>query len=239
MLFIPVWDQNSLEKIPFQFVTLALVAANVMIFVFFQSGLFAHAQLESMLGFALIPTELLNAGFFGDASYQEFGGQTAVPERLTLISYMFLHGNWMHLIGNMAFLWVFGDNVEDAMGHLRFALFYLMCGVFAGLAHTLAAPASPQPLIGASGAVSGVIAAYLMLHPKVRLWVLALPFIPIRVTAGVALGIWVAFQLYSLLFSTDAHTAWWAHIGGLGAGAVLVLFMRRRGVPLFDRVPTG
>ncbi len=237
MLFIPVWDQNPLEKIPFQFVTLALVVANVAIFVFFQSGMFARAQLESILGFALIPTELVNAGFFGDATYQVFGGQTAVPERLTLVSYMFLHGNWMHLIGNMAFLWVFGDNVEDAMGHLRFALFYLMCGVFAGLAHTLATPASPQPLIGASGAVSGVIAAYLMLHPKVRLWVLALPFFPLRLSAGIALGIWVLFQLYSLFFSADSHTAWWAHVGGLGAGAVLVLFMRRRGVPLFDRVP--
>lgn len=239
MLFIPVWDRNPLEKIPFQFVTVALVAANVFIFVFFQSGMFATAQLESILGFALIPAELLNAGFFGDASYQVFGGQTQVPERLTLVSYMFLHGNLMHLVGNMAFLWVFGDNVEDAMGHVRFLLFYLMCGVFAGLAHTLAAPASPQPLIGASGAVSGVIAAYLMLHPKVRLWVLALPFIPIRITAGVALGIWVAFQLYSLFFSADSHTAWWAHVGGLGAGALLILFMRRRGVPLFDRAPTA
>jgi len=239
VLFIPVWDRNPLEKIPFQFVTVALVAANVFIFVFFQSGMFATAQLESILGFALIPAELLNAGFFGDASYQVFGGQTQVPERLTLVSYMFLHGNLMHLVGNMAFLWVFGDNVEDAMGHVRFLLFYLMCGVFAGLAHTLAAPASPQPLIGASGAVSGVIAAYLMLHPKVRLWVLALPFIPIRITAGVALGIWVAFQLYSLFFSADSHTAWWAHVGGLGAGALLILFMRRRGVPLFDRAPTA
>lgn len=239
MLFIPVWDRNPLVKIRFQVVTLALVAANIIIYVVFQSGAVAPASLESILGFALIPAELLNAGFFGDSSYEVFGGQVQVPERLTLVSYMFLHGSIMHLAGNMAFLWVFGDNVEDAMGHVRFLLFYLMCGIFAGLAHTLAAPGSPQPLIGASGATSGVIAAYLMLHPKVRLWVLALPFFPLRLNAGVALGIWIAFQLYSLFFSADPHTAWWAHIGGLGAGALLVLFMRRPGVPLFDRAPSA
>lgn len=235
MLFIPVWDRNPLETIPFQFVTLALVVANVVIFVVFQSGLVLPPSVENILGFALIPAELLNAGFFGDATYQVFEGQAQIPERLTLVSYMFLHGSVMHLVGNMAFLWVFGDNVEDAMGHVRFLLFYLMCGIFAGLAHTFAVPDSPQPLIGASGATSGVIAAYLMLHPKVRLWVLALPFFPLRINAGIALGIWVLFQIYSLFFASDSHTAWWAHIGGLAAGALLVLFMRRPGVPLFDR----
>jgi membrane associated rhomboid family serine protease len=233
--FIPVWDHNPVEKIHFQAVTLALIAANIIIFVVFQSGAVTAANAYSIFGYALIPAELLNAGFFGDATYQVFGGQAQVPERLTLVSYMFLHGSILHLAGNMAFLWVFGDNVEDAMGHIRFLLFYIMCGVFAGLAHTLAVPGSEQPLIGASGATSGVVAAYLMLHPKVRLWVLALPFFPLRISAGVALGIWVAFQLYSLFFSADSHTAWWAHIGGLGAGALLVLFMRRPGVPLFDR----
>ncbi len=239
MLFIPVWDRNPLEKIPFQAVTIAIVAVNVLIYIVFQSGALATARIESILGFALIPTELFNAGFFGDATYQVFGGQTPVPERLTLVSYMFLHGGIMHLVGNMAFLWVFGDNVEDAMGHVRFLLFYLMCGIFAGLAHAVAVPASPQPLIGASGATSGVIAAYLMLHPKVQLWVLVLPIFPLKISAGAALGIWIAFQVYSLIFAADSHTAWWAHIGGLGAGALLVLFMRRPGVPLFDRVPTG
>jgi membrane associated rhomboid family serine protease len=233
--FIPVWDQNPVEKIHFQAVTLALVAANIIIYVVFQSGAVPVANFYSILGYALIPAELLNAGFFGDSTYQVFGGQAQVPERLTLVSYMFLHGSILHLAGNMAFLWVFGDNVEDAMGHIRFLLFYIMCGVFAGLAHTLAVPGSEQPLIGASGATSGVVAAYLMLHPKVRLWVLALPFFPLRISAGIALGIWVAFQLYSLFFSADSHTAWWAHIGGLAAGAILVLFMRRPGVPLFDR----
>lgn len=237
MPFIPVWDTNSLERIHFQAVTLVLVTANIVIYVVFQSGAVQMASLDSIWGFALIPAELLNAGFFGDASYQLYDGQAEVPERLTLVSYMFLHGNLMHLFGNMAFLWVFGDNVEDAMGHIRFLLFYLMCGIFAGLVHTFAVPDSPQPLIGASGATSGVIAAYLMLHPKVRLWVLALPFIPLRINAGIALGFWVLFQFFSLLYAADSHTAWWAHIGGLGAGALLILFMRRRGVPLFDRAP--
>ncbi len=235
MLFIPVWDQNPVKKIRFQAVTLGLVAANIFIYVVFQSEAVSAVDFYNIWGYALIPAELLNAGFFGDSTYQVFGGQAPVPERLTLLSYMFLHGSILHLVGNMAFLWVFGDNVEDAMGHIRFLLFYIMCGVFAGLAHTLSDPGSAQPLIGASGAVSGVVAAYLMLHPKVRLWVLALPFFPLRISAGLALGVWVLFQVYSLFFSADSHTAWWAHIGGLAAGAILVLFMRQPGVPLFDR----
>src|SRR3546814_10177681 len=91
-----------------------------------------------------------------------------MPERFTLITYMFIHGNWIHLLGNMLFLWVFGDNVEDAMGHIRFIMFYLMCGIFAALLHSWMLPDSDLPLIGASGAVAGIIAAYLILHPKVK-----------------------------------------------------------------------
>ena len=101
---------------------------------------------------------------------------------------MFFHGDVFHLVGNMLFLWVFGDNVEDAMGHVRFLVFYLACGVFAGLFHAWMVPDSDMPLIGASGAVAGVIAAYLMLHPHVSVWVLAFKVIPLRITAGLALG---------------------------------------------------
>ena len=101
-----------------------------------------------------------------------------------VVTYMFLHGGWIHLIGNMLFLWVFGDSIEDAMGHVRFIMFYLMCGIFAAFAHILMMPHSDLPLIGASGAVAGVIAAYLILHPKVKVWVLALWRIPIRITAA-------------------------------------------------------
>jgi membrane associated rhomboid family serine protease len=139
----------------------------------------------------------------------------------------------------MLFLWVFGDNIEDAMGHSRFIMFYLMCGIFAAVLHSWMNPASDLPLIGASGAVAGVISAYLILHPKVKIWVLALWRIPIRITAVWALGIWIVAQFGNLLFESEENVAWWAHIGGLLAGAVLILFMRRRGVVLFDRTRGG
>ena len=132
-----------------------------------------------------------------------FGGPATVPldalpipEGLTLLTYMFLHGDPFHLAANMLFLWVFGDNVEDAMGHLKFLAFYLVCGISPGSRTHCRAFLVPDlaqlPLIGASGAVAGVIAAYLMLHPRVRVWVLAFRFIPLRISAVCALGVWVA-----------------------------------------------
>src|SRR5262249_54518115 len=130
---------------------------------------------------------------------------------------------------------VFGDNVEDALGHLNFLVFYLACGVIAGLTHSLMMPSSGLPLIGASGAVAGVIAAYLILHPRVRVWVLAFRFIPLRISAALVLGAWIATQVVMVMLPDTGPVAWWAHIGGLVAGAVLVLFMRRPGVALFDR----
>jgi membrane associated rhomboid family serine protease len=135
----------------------------------------------------------------------------------------------------MLFLWVFGDNVEDAMGHLKFLAFYLLCGIVGGLAHAALAPDPRIPLIGASGAVAGVIAAYLMLHPRVRVWVLALRFIPLRIPAALVLGVWAITQVVMVIFWPADQVAWAAHVGGMVAGAILVLFLRRRGVELFDR----
>ena len=140
-----------------------------------------------------------------------------------------------HIVGNMLFLWVFGDNVEDAMGPRAFSIFYLACGVFAGLFHAWFVPEATVPLIGASGAVAGVIAAYLMLHPRVRVWVLAFKVIPLRITAGLVLGVWILTQVVMVVMPQAGPVAWWAHIGGLIAGAVLVIVMRRPGVPLFDK----
>src|SRR5690606_27943353 len=134
--------------------------------------------------------------------------------------------------GNMLFLWVFGDNVEDAMGHGRFILFFLLCGTAAGLAHAFAVPGSDRPLVGASGAVSGVVAAYLILHPRVRLWGLFFARIPLRLRAYWAIGFWLAFQLFQALTATDDSVGWYAHIGGFAAGAVLVVMLRRRDQPL-------
>jgi membrane associated rhomboid family serine protease len=125
------------------------------------------------------------------------------------------------------------------MGHGRFLAFYLRCGAAAAIVHAVAFPYSQTPLIGASGAVAGIMAAYLILHPRVKLWVLVLARIPLRISAMWAIGAWIVFQLVSVLLATDSATAWWAHIGGLVAGAVLIPFFRRPGVPLLDRgLPT-
>ena len=235
-MFIPLHDTNPLKRIRYQYVTVALIALNVAIYVIFVSGWVVPPNEEEVASFAVIPAKLLAGGAGGEMI---FATGVDMPERFTLITYMFLHGSWIHLLGNMLFLWVFGDNIEDAMGHLRFIMFYLMCGIFAALFHTWMNPESEIPLVGASGAVAGVIAAYLILHPKVKVWVLALWRIPIRITAAWAIGIWIAYQFVSVLFEGEENVAWWAHIGGLLAGATLILLMRRRGVVLFDRTRGG
>jgi membrane associated rhomboid family serine protease len=235
-VFIPLHDTNPLKRIRYQYVTVALIVLNVVIYVILVSGWFVPPNEEEVASFAVIPAKLLAGGTSGEMI---FATGVDMPERFTLVTYMFLHGSWIHLLGNMLFLWVFGDNIEDAMGHWRFVMFYLMCGIFAALLHSWMNPASEIPLVGASGAVAGVIAAYLILHPKVKVWVLALWRIPIRITAAWALGVWIAWQFASLLFEGEENVALWAHIGGLLAGATLILFMRRRGVMLFDRTRGG
>ena len=217
--------------------TVALIALNVVAYAILQTGWFIPLEDEDLTAFAVVPAQFLaNAG--GDTAFLA-SGSMLVPERLTLVTYMFLHGVWFHLIGNMLFLWVFGDNIEDAMGHARFVMFYLMCGIFAALSHTYMLPRSDLPLIGASGAVAGIISAYLILHPRVKVWVLALWRIPIRITAAWALGLWILGQVANLFFASEEAVAWWAHLGGLVAGGLLILFMRRRGVVLFDRTRGG
>lgn len=233
-MFLPIYDYNTLKSIPFQYVTLLLIAVNVALFLVKIGGM-DHRAIAS---FAVVPNELIAVKYIGGPALGPLD-RFAIPEWMTLFSYMFFHFDIFHLVGNMLFLWVFGDNIEDAMGHVRFIMFYLMCGIFAASAHILMMPHSDLPLIGASGAVAGVIAAYLILHPKVKVWVLALWRIPIRITAAWALGIWILIQFASLLFQSEDAVAWWAHVGGLVAGAVLILFMRRRGVILFDRTRGG
>lgn len=227
-MFVPLHDENTLKSIRFQWVTILLIAINVIVY-FFEA---ARLDEVAIAGFAIIPKELFDTSLL-PIPVESVGPR--VPERLTLLTYMFFHGDILHLAGNMLFLWVFGDNVEDAMGHLKFVFFYLACGVFAGLVHAWIDPTSEIPLIGASGAVAGVIAAYLVLHPRVRVWVLALKAIPLRISAAFALGLWILIQVVMVVLPQVGPVAWWAHIGGLIAGAVLIVFLRRPGVPLFDR----
>jgi membrane associated rhomboid family serine protease len=230
VVFIPLSDENPLRSVRFQWVTISLIAANVIVFLLENTP----QGLASIASFALVPSELFQVNIWGGAAQ---GPDQAlwVPEGFTLITYQFLHSDILHLLSNMLFLWVFGDNVEDATGHFKFLAFYILCGIAAGLAHALILPASGLPLIGASGAVAGVIAAYLILHPRVRVWVLAFRIIPLRISAAWVLGVWVVSQFIMIALAPSDQVAWWAHVGGMVAGAILILLMRRPGVPLFDR----
>lgn len=227
-MFLPLYDVNRLRFIRRQYVTIAIIVACVAVQAVM--SLFAATQFDEIASVTLgyvpalvndrveLPPELV-----------------FVPEDATYLTYAFLHGGWMHLGVNMLFLWVFGDNVEDALGHGRFVLFYALCSAAGAFAHGLLLPVSEAPLIGASGAVAGVSAAYLVLHPKVRIWTLVLYRIPLPLPAWIPLGVWVATQFVMIVRDPFGPVSWAAHIGGIVAGAVLVLFMRRSGVPLFDR----
>ncbi|WP_428648094.1 rhomboid family intramembrane serine protease [Roseibium sp.] len=227
-MFIPLYDHNERVHIPFPIVNLSIITANLAIFFFYQGMGESRAVGASSYSFGLIP-----AVFF---DLRDLAPQLQMlPEWASLLTYAFFHGSLMHLAGNMLFLWVFGDNVEDALGHVRYLLFYAICAAAGGLAYALVDVSSDVPLIGASGAVSGVVAAYLMLHPRVKVWVLVLGRIPLRLRAIWLLGAWVVYQVVNMILSADSQVAFVAHVGGLAAGALLVVFMRRKGVVLFDR----
>lgn len=227
-MFIPLHDQNSLKHVLRPVVTWGLILLNVLAFFLLQGAVTGDISAGSVLSYGLIPSVVMDVKDLTP-------DLQAVPDSLTLFTYAFLHGDFWHLAGNMLFLWVFGDNVEDALGHIRFLAFYLLCAAAGGLAYMLVNLNSDVPLIGASGAVSGVVAAYLMLHPKVKIWVLALGRIPLRLSAQWVLGAWILYQVYHAALSSAGSVAWSAHVGGLLAGGVLVIVLRRRGVVLFDR----
>jgi len=183
-----------------------------------------------LLQYALIPAELIGG--------QDLPPTVPVPLWLTLLTSMFMHGSLLHLIGNMLYLWIFGDNVEDAMGHAKFLAFYIVCGLIAAFAQIATGISSAVPMIGASGAIAAVLAAYFMLFPRSRVLTLVPIFFFIRlmnIPAVVLLGVWFLYQVLSGAGSLGAQvggTAWFAHIGGFVAGAVLVFVFRRRGVPI-------
>ncbi|PZU82567.1 MAG: rhomboid family intramembrane serine protease [Shinella sp.] len=227
-MFIPLHDRNSLKHIRVQYVTIGLILTNALVFAFTNMLMPESVIQASVFGLGFIPAVVFDYAVL-DPSL------TIVPPDATLVTYAFLHSNWMHLGSNMLFLWVFGDNVEDALGHVRFLMFYLACAAAAALFHGLVGPTSQNPLIGASGAVSGVVAAYLMLHPKVRVWVLVLFRFPLPLPAFLPLLFWIGQQFVMLAIDWEGEVSWSAHVGGILTGALLVVFMRRRGVPLFDR----
>ncbi len=227
-MFIPLHDTNTLKHIKVQYVTISLIAINIAVWLItgpIASEQFANAAL---LGFGYIPALIFDYA-------QLDPSLVVVPDGFTFVTYSFLHGDFMHLAMNMLFLWVFGDNVEDALGHFRYLAFYLLCAAAGALAHGLLDPASEAPLIGASGAISGVVAAYFLLHPKVRVWVLVFFRIPLPLPAAIPLAFWIGQQFFMLVVDPGSGVSWSAHVGGIVAGLVLVVILRRRDVPLFDR----
>ncbi|CDZ27022.1 rhomboid family intramembrane serine protease [Neorhizobium galegae] len=226
-MFIPLHDAVELKYIRVQYVTISIIAINVLVWLFTNFSAPNVAERAS-LGLGFIPAVIFNYATL-DPSL------VIVPDDFTFVTYAFLHMDFWHLASNMLFLWVFGDNVEDALGHVKFLAFYLLCAAAGAAFHGFVASSSEGPLIGASGAVSGVVAAYFLLHPRVRVWVLVLFRIPLPLPAFIPLALWIVQQFAMLALDLDGMVSWGAHVGGIIAGAILVLFMRRRGVPLFDR----
>lgn len=225
---IPLHDDNPTEGRPV--VTVALIVACVLAWLWQVSLGDKEERVVLALGF--IPAVL-----FGEARLD--GTLALVPPGATLFTSMFLHGGLLHLGGNMLYLWIFGNNVEDSMGHGRFLLFYLVCGLVAAMAQAAVNPASTIPMIGASGAISGVLGAYLLLYPRARVLVgipIVLYLYTVRLPAAVVLGLWFVFQLLSSAGASGegGGVAFMAHAGGFVAGLVLVALFKRRDVPLLQ-----
>ncbi len=220
----PIRDHNPSGRTPY--VVYALMAANILIFISYV-GIMDNARVlqQFYFDYAIIPAR---------------SAEGVALE--TFVTSMFLHGGWMHLAGNMLFLWIFGDNLEDEMGHLPFLLFYLVAGIGAGLIHVITAPASVVPTIGASGAIAGVMGGYLLLFPKARVDILLILIVYFRVftiPAFVMLGVWLALQFFGSLSSNpdEGGVAYWAHTGGFIVGLILCipLWLKRGGPAYWDR----
>jgi membrane associated rhomboid family serine protease len=227
-MVIPIYDNDPLEQSHRAYVNWTLIIINVAVFLV-QINASDDTSLAMTRDLALIPAAV--------AGKVTLGGN--LPPILSVFTYMFLHGGWSHIIGNMLFLWVLGDNIEDAMGHLRYFFFYLLCGAAGGIAFLLSGPDAIVPLVGASGAVAGVVAAYLMLRPCAKITFLAFGFVPLRLGSAWVLGAWVLIQIWNVINIHGGETAWWAHIGGLAVGAALTVVLRRPDVTLFECLRPG
>ena len=216
---LPIRDENPTEIVPY--FTFALLAANVASWILIQ-GAGNLAVLEaSVFEFGIVSCEITGEC---PSSGRGYG---------SVLTSMFMHGSWGHLIGNMVFLWVFGNNIEDSMGHVRFLAFYLLCGLAAAAAHIFMAPASPIPAVGASGAISGIMGGYIVLYPRVRVHTWFPPFFFFSVSAFFLLGYWFVLQLAmaSVTIGPEAGmeggVAVWAHVGGFVAGVALIRLFRK------------
>lgn len=251
-MFLPIGDDNR-DRNRTPYVNYIFMAINLLVFIFFQ-GMTGDSPFT--FAYATVPEEILTGEdvvtkskiFLDTVSGQRFTmpglEPTPIPVYLTLLTSMFMHGGWAHIGGNLLFLWVFGDNIEDSMGHRNYFFFYLICGVLAALAHVFTSgylgQSSLIPSLGASGAISGVLGGYILLHPlrAVRIWIFL--FI-ISVPAFIAVGLWFVFQLVNgagMLGGEESAggVAYAAHIGGFIAGLFLVkLFTKRRRLALIEK----
>jgi len=213
---IPIRDINPMRRFPV--ITIGLIVINSLVFLY-ELSLNDPALNQLVMSAGVIPYQVTNE--FGPGVARDF------------ITSMFLHGGWMHLLGNMLYLWIFGNNIEDRLGRARFSFFYLICGILASLAQILAVPDSPRPTIGASGAIAGVLGAYLVLYPSARVQSLVLVFYFVRlieVPAVIVLGMWFVLQFFSGLTSLGmpdmGGVAYFAHIGGFIAGGALIYLFK-------------
>jgi membrane associated rhomboid family serine protease len=218
---IPYKDDNPAKSLPF--VTLIIIALNISSFIL---EIMSPVEGRSLVyAFGAIPKYILS-----------FDSVQPVPVVLTLFTSMFMHGGLLHIAGNMLYFWIFGNNIEDRLGHLRFLFFYLFCGVFAAYAHAFSSPNSEVPMIGASGAISGILGAYVLLFPTARVHTIVFFgfFVQvIRVPALIVIGFWAIIQFVSGLITQgilhQGGTAWFAHVGGFLAGLLTIkLWLPRR-----------
>ena len=229
---IPISDDNPVRHAPI--LNYVFVASCVLAFGW-QLSLSEFEFERSLADFAFVPVNLFHGG-----SLAPLGGSSWAW--LTLATSMFLHGGWLHLGGNMLYLWIFGNNIEDAMGHFRYLIFYFACGIGAALSEGVVNPGSDVPMVGASGAISGVLAAYLLIFPRARVTVivpLGILLYPLKISALYVIGFWFLIQLFQagLADPNEPGIAWWAHIGGFAAGLILAPILSR--FPLFGRRRLG
>ena len=222
-MFIPLKDLNPSRTYPF--VNVTLILANITVFIYelgLEATLPRRAYEALLLSYSTVPARFPSF-LSGHASFE--------VSFSPLVTSMFLHYDFLHIAGNMLFLWIFGDNVEDFFGHIAYLFFYLVCGVGAGLLHVLFNLHSSIPAVGASGAISGVMGAYILLHPRARILTLVFIF-PLPVPAVIFLGLWYVMQFVSGLNAlgggASGGVAWWAHIGGFLLGMLLTTLARRR-----------
>ncbi|MDY6793216.1 MAG: rhomboid family intramembrane serine protease [Thermodesulfobacteriota bacterium] len=221
---IPLRDENPSSTIPL--VTIFLILANICLFIYLNYVVPGETN-QFFLKLGFIPFEL--------SHFKDISPKNLVPVPLTIFTSMFIHGGWIHLLSNMLYLWIFGDNVEDLLGHIKYLVFYVTCGIAAAGGHFLVNTSSKIPTVGASGAIAGVLGAYVFLFPKARIKTLFIIFIFIHIVnipAILMLGFWIIMQVLSAYFEygtqTGGQIAWFAHIGGFASGLMLIIVMKKR-----------